>query len=251
MSDTAQKTRRSFHFVAGLAILIGLSLGSAAFAQNNTSKGGGGPIVPVSGEWTNPQGSNHSLGLYRNSFGQFVLMYYDNSGDWLISGTASLSGNIFSSLLYRSTWDFETGTNSLQVVGNFNLIFTTPTAATMQMFIGGAAGFETFTHSFGNGGMTGMYYPPTHSGLGLMLNEQGTATQARFAFYDAAGNPLWAYSSTIAGQIMYFYFLHPTPPHAYLGQVFVSSSAGLPSLTVTTGLENFEIGSVAFFPLAN
>lgn len=247
MSGTAPKSRRWFTLVAGIATLVGLSLAPATFAQGK----GGGPIVPRSGGWANPQGSSHSLDLYRNSFGQYVLMYYDNSGTWYISGTASLSNNIFSSVLYRSTWDYNTGTNNLQVVGNFNLIFTTPTNATMQLFLGGAASFESFAHNFGNGGMTGMYYPPSHSGLGLMLNEQGTTTMARFAFYDGAGNPLWASSSTLAGQTLYFYFQHPAPPYAYLGQVLVTSSAGWNLISVTVGLENFEIGNVGFYPLAN
>ncbi len=155
---------------------------------------GGEPIDPRRGSWYNPSRSGNGISFYSNNANYFVLTWYTYTASgapiWYVSDTGLMSGNTWSQPLYRVTMN-SSGTTSVAPVGQVNLDFSTPEAATFSWTLNGQSGSEPFIYLRGGAGRTGLWYPPSQSGWGLDVSEHGSMNATIVSFYDAGGQPTW------------------------------------------------------------
>lgn len=231
-----------------------LDAGKLEVGTKAMTKGGGAPVVPISGNWLNLS-NQETFDLYHNSYGEYVFMYYKEDGGvptWYISANAYLVGNQLTNVpLYRSRWDYSTNSmKPLQQVGNATVTFSSSTQASFSWSVFGAFGTGNFVLAYGGGnGRTGMYYPGSMSGLGAMLNSYGNYVMANFAYYDGAGNPIWARAVAANAPVMNF-ALYSGNSNNWVGSFLVYDSGYITYFNASLSVPNFDLYAEPFFLLA-
>ncbi len=197
---------------AGLGDRIGLDRDGDGITDDAELKQGSDPadasstdLKPVQGLWFNPQRSGHGFDLQFLGTAIFVTWYtYKDDGTPIWYQAAGTFSQNWTQQLYTATWDPQTSSAVIEIVGTMTLDFSDAASAQFSWDINGRTGSEPFQYfNFLSGitaqDYTGTWYDATEPGWGLTINSQGTSlsaggSSARVAvlyFYDADNQPRW------------------------------------------------------------
>ena len=153
--------------------------------------------TPRRGAWFNPDRSGHGIDFFVNGAGNYTLVWYtylaDGTPIWYISDTRPLDTAVWTAPLFRTSWNGSGA--SLTQVGEVRLDFSGNQTAWFSWFLDGLPGGERFQFLFGGGGRSGLWFPPSDSGWGVQINEDGSTFYTTVSFY-VGSQPRW-----VVGQV--------------------------------------------------
>lgn len=189
--------------VFGLLLVTSGSFAQERFSNGFTQKS---DAFFRGGFWWSETNPGFGLDLHRAG-DQIVGIWatYDPAGDatWYF-GTATRSGNEWVMPLSRYTWDGQSAQG--QPAGEIRLTFDGGYAASMNWQLGAGTdaitGSETIAPLIGDDrptavDQTGFWYDPAQSGFGYSVATQGDLLMSVMYFYDAQGQPRWAWADNL------------------------------------------------------
>ncbi|MEM9531007.1 MAG: beta-propeller domain-containing protein [Pseudomonadota bacterium] len=149
---------------------------------------------------------NPGFGLDLHPAGEQIVgiwATYDDAGQatWYF-GTGTRSGEVWRMPLTRYS-QAETGVLSSEAAGEIELEFSSGYAAEMRWELGSRTGREAIAPLIATDqpaalDQTGFWYQPSRSGYGYSIATQGNVLLSVLYYYDAAGQPRWAWGDNIA-----------------------------------------------------
>jgi YVTN family beta-propeller protein len=189
---------------AGLAVRLGTDrdgdgVGDAReIAQgSNPADAASSTLRAVAGLWFNPARSGHGFDLQYLGSNMFVTWYtYQDDGTptWYLA--AAPTGNPWTGVLNRYTWNPATGYVDFQAAGELRLTFSGTGGATFDWRLGARSGSEPMQPLVPAATMalpdhTGTWYDPRESGWGLSIYNAGDVRVSVLYFYDGSNQPRW------------------------------------------------------------
>lgn len=179
---------------------------------------------PLSGLYFNPTRSGHGIHLSKSAAGDYTLLWYTYTQDglpiWYATDIAKFASGVWTSKLYKATWDAASNSRSLRVVGDVQLRQISSIKAgqyanesqrlellwDFHEVNGDQSGFEDGEQLEGllTGGIdSGLWYEPSSSGWGISIakgyqsNPAQAGTIAAIAFVYDGSEPRWLYGQAV------------------------------------------------------
>jgi len=219
-------------------------------------------IQPKTGTWHNPNRAGPKLSIGRNNSAQVLFIWHtftpEGKPTWYYGLHGKKNNGVYSSDQTAEGMFSTQRTGGAVKINPKGQMYFAPIDANKGTFswefLDGNVGAERIEYEGVNSGAslggTGHWYPPSQSGWGLSLDLQGNSAKTLVTFYDASGQPTWAWGTGgPSGNGYFFSLVSFTGTNLCPGCMGPTSVSSMPNGWLTVDTINNMLGtSLVPFP---